>query len=57
MARQLNIGDEVQNVLTGERFTYKGKQARLGDVVVLLESEGHTHKVDIAQFKGFFSAY
>lgn len=56
MTRSLSVGDEVQNTLTGERFTYKGKLARMGDVIVLLESEGHTHKVDVAQFKAFFTA-
>jgi hypothetical protein len=45
------VGEEVRNLLTGERFTFLGAQ---GDEVHL-DSEGHTHKVDRPTFREFFS--
>ena len=56
MMKKIVVRDEVRNLLTGERFTYRGTENRLGERVVLLESEGHTSRVDLTTFRESFSA-
>jgi len=48
-------GDEVQNALTGEHFTYKGTERVLGETRILLERDGQVSRVDLATFKEFFA--
>lgn len=55
-SKTVYVGAEVENVLTGERFEYKGKEVRDGETLLLLESEGQTHRVDVATWKESFRA-
>jgi len=52
MTKRVVRGDEVENRLTGERFTYVKCEAG----VVHLESEGQTSRVPEHDFREFFSA-
>lgn len=52
--RIVEVGEEVRNLMTGERFTYMGTEKLAGETVMLLESEGCTSRVDIPTWHEFF---